>query len=55
MAKRQEQNRPRKPQQAEEGGPEKIRVPAEPIPQRPGEAPVGNGGTEESAAFPPHN
>lgn len=33
----------------------KIRVPAEPVPQRPGETPIGNGGTNEPAAFPPHN
>jgi hypothetical protein len=34
---------------------DKIRVPAEPIEQRPGEAPIGNGGTDEPAAYPPHN
>ncbi len=34
---------------------EKRRVPAEPIPQRPDETPVGNGGTNDPAAFPPHN
>jgi hypothetical protein len=34
---------------------EKQRIPAEPIPQRPGEPPIGNGGTDEPAAFPPHN
>lgn len=37
------------------GDPRKIRVPAEPIPQRPGEEPIGNGGTDQPAAFPPHN
>jgi hypothetical protein len=34
---------------------DKLRVPAEPIPQRPGERPIGNGGTNDPAAFPPHN
>jgi hypothetical protein len=34
---------------------EKVRIPAEPIAQRPDEPPIGNGGTDEPAAFPPHN
>jgi hypothetical protein len=34
---------------------DKLRVPAEPIEQRPGERPIGNGGTNDPAAFPPHN
>ncbi len=55
MSKRPDQNRPRKPAEVEEGAPERIRVPAEPAPQRPGEAPMGNGGTEQPAEFPPHD
>ncbi|HYG66463.1 MAG TPA: hypothetical protein VD838_02340 [Anaeromyxobacteraceae bacterium] len=34
---------------------DKVRVPAEPVEQRPGERPIGNGGTNDPAAFPPHN
>jgi hypothetical protein len=34
---------------------DKLRIPAEPFPQRPGERPIGNGGTDDPAAFPPHN
>jgi hypothetical protein len=33
----------------------KERVPAKPVEQRPGEEPIGNGGTDRPAAFPPHN
>jgi hypothetical protein len=39
----------------DQADPRKIRIPAEPIPQRPGEEPIGNGGTNAPAAFPPHN
>jgi hypothetical protein len=33
---------------------EKLRVPAD-VRQEPGQAPLGNGGTNEPAAFPDHN
>jgi hypothetical protein len=46
---------PRRAEDAQPEDPRKERVPAEPIPQRPGEAPIGNGGTDRPAAFPPHN
>jgi hypothetical protein len=48
---REHEERPRDARPTEE----KKRVPAEPIPQRRDEAPIGNGGTNEPAAFPPHN
>jgi hypothetical protein len=38
--------------------PRKERVPSGPVPptpDRPDEPPAGNGGTDEPAAFPPHN
>lgn len=35
--------------------PGKERIPAGPIPQKPNEEPIGNGGTDAPAAFPPHD
>lgn len=60
MAERDERIRREPPsERGRETAPEratgKLRVPAEPIPQRPDEQPIGNGGTNGPPAFPEHN
>ncbi len=53
--------RPKYPLEDEEkdrnadGSQRKQHIPAEPVQQRPGELPIGNGGVNAPAAFPPHN
>jgi hypothetical protein len=49
------EDRPKERGAAPERERDKVRVPAEPVEQRPGEPPIGNGGANEPAAFPPHN
>lgn len=46
---------PRIDPQPDADDPRKERVPAGPLPQRPDDEPIGNGGTDAPAAFPPHN
>jgi hypothetical protein len=61
MAEDNRKNRPQDAGPARSAGADdtrdmhKQRVPAEPVEQRPGEEPIGNGGTNGPPAFPPHN
>ncbi len=46
---------PRQDPQPDPDDPRKERIPAGPTPQSPNDEPIGNGGTDSPAAFPPHN